>query len=223
MNFLSIDGPIYGMAKKLTNILTMSILWLVCSIPVITVGPATAALYYVAMKITREEEFSISQSFKQSFKENFKQGVVFSVIFFLLGTVLYFNYVIAPSLPGDLGSLASILFVVLGICAIMVSCYTFALLSQFKNTIRQTLKNAILLSIGFFPRTLLMMLISALPFVALVFLTEFFFKFFPLWLILGPGTIAWFCSVQFCRIFKQLMPKEEADDATEEDLSEEIE
>jgi len=139
-----------------------------------------------------------------------------------LGAVLYFDYIIAPSLPGDLGSLASILFVVLGLCVIMVNCYTFALLSQFKNTVRQTLKNAILLSIGFFPRTLLMMAINALPFVALFALTEFFFKFFPLWLMLGPGAIAWFCSAQFAQIFKKIMPEEEKSGEVAEALPEDI-
>lgn len=223
LHFLSIDGPVYALAKKLANILFMSVLWLACSIPLITMGASTAALYCVAMKIVREEDFSISKTFFQSFKANLKQGVVFSIIFFLLGAVLYFDYMIAPSLPGTLGSIASVLFVIFGLCVIMVSCYTFALVSQFENTIRQTLKNAVLLSIAFFPRTLLIMAINALPFVALVFLTQFFFKFLPLWLILGPGCIAWFCAAQFCQIFKKLMPEEETAGETEEALPQEIE
>lgn len=206
----SIDGLLYKIMKWLSNILFLSIFWLICCIPIITIGPSTAALYYVSLKIARKEDPSVLKSFFHSFKDNFKQGVLLTLIFLLVGFILYADYFIVPNMTGSIQTVLKFVLLFIGLVYLMITSYTFPLLAQFENTIGQTLKNAFLLSVRHFPRTIIIILFNVLPVLALVFLTELVLQYLPVYLFLVPGFIASLCAKHFCKIFKPLMePAEE--------------
>ena len=85
------DGPVMGVLTKLTNILYAHILALVCCIPVITAGAGFAALEYVLLKISRNEEANITKDFFHSFKENFKDGTILWLVYFVVGSFVMFD------------------------------------------------------------------------------------------------------------------------------------
>jgi uncharacterized membrane protein YesL len=66
----------------------LNLLWLVCSLPIVTIGASTTALYYVTLKIAENEEGDITQQFFRSFKANFKQATVLWLILLAVGIVL---------------------------------------------------------------------------------------------------------------------------------------
>ena len=63
----------------------LSVLWLIGCVPVFTIGASTVALYYVAMKMVRDEEEGIV---RRSFRENFRQSIPVTLILFLFIGVL---------------------------------------------------------------------------------------------------------------------------------------
>lgn len=201
----SIDGLLYRMMKWLSNIIFLSIFWLICCIPIVTIGPSTAALYYVSLKIARKEDPSVLKSFFHSFKDNFKQGVLLTLIFLLVGFILYADYFIVPNMTGSIQTVLKIVLLFIGLVYLMITSYTFPLLAQFENTIKQTLKNAFLLSVRHFLRTIIIILLNALPILALVFLTELVLQYLPIYVFLVPGLIASLCADIFCKIFNPLI------------------
>lgn len=85
MNFNWIDNPIMRGMGRVADFIILNLLWIVCSIPIITIGASTTALYTVMLKLVKNEEGYIAKGFLKAFKENFKQSTIMWAIFLLLG------------------------------------------------------------------------------------------------------------------------------------------
>ena len=142
-----VDSPVMRALSKITDMCFLSVLWFVCSIPIITIGPATAAMYYVALKWAKQEEIKLGATFFRSFKENFKQGVALNLIFLIVGAILFFDYVYMGAVEGTAAMLCSMCFLSMGIWWLCIMFYTYPLQAQFFNPIKRTLINAAILSI----------------------------------------------------------------------------
>ena len=74
MNVLSEDsifGQIFGF---LGNMIALNILWLVTSLPIVTIGASTTAMYYTALKLHKDKDVTVWKAFFHSFKQNFMQA-----------------------------------------------------------------------------------------------------------------------------------------------------
>lgn len=203
--FFSVDNPLFAFLERITDFLLLNLLWLFCCIPIVTIFPATSAFYYVMLKIVKDEHSGIFKSFFHSFIENIKQGILLSLIFLPAGFLLYLDYVISGQLEQPLSTLFQLVFVVLCIILVVIYVYTVALQAQFTNTIRQTLKNAVFLSLRHFLRSCVILFFNALPILVMFLLPDFFSRFLPLWVFLVPSIITYFCSKQFRIIFDPLI------------------
>ena len=50
-NLFHVENPVWVFMGKLVDMLILSGLWVICSLPVVTIGASTAALYYVTLKL----------------------------------------------------------------------------------------------------------------------------------------------------------------------------
>ena len=82
------DSAYTQIMTKIFNIFWLSILWLLCCIPVITIGASTIALYYVMLKLVKDEETTVTREFFHSFKQNFLQSLPVTVIVLVVVVVL---------------------------------------------------------------------------------------------------------------------------------------
>ena len=87
-NLFNLDGPVLQFINKIVYSVYLNILWFVCCIPVVTVGASTTALFYVTLKISKNEEGSITKAFFHSFQQNLKQGTLIWLILLALGIIL---------------------------------------------------------------------------------------------------------------------------------------
>ncbi len=216
----NLNSPLMLFLARITDLMILSALWLLCCLPIITIGPATSAMCYVALKMARDEESGIARSFFHAFKTNFKQGLVLTLVFLVLGFILYVDFAYTANLSGVAQMLMRIVFFFFGICYLMIFSYIFPLQAQFENTLKNMFINSFLLSIRNLPRTVLVMIFNAAPILIFFFLPEFILQFLPLWLFLAPATISWMCAKQFKQIFDPLIspPEEnEEEDAADDD------
>ncbi|WP_051538087.1 YesL family protein [Butyrivibrio proteoclasticus] len=169
----------------------------------IPVGPALTGMHYVLLKIVRDEESYIVKAFFKSFKENFKQAAVLQIIQFFVGGILILDYFIM------LGKGKIFTYVIIGVGFIfyMVSLYIFPVLAKFVNTNIGTLKNAFSLSILALPKTVVMVLCTALPALILYFFDVRSVPILILFGIAGPGFL---CALLYNGTFKRFEPKEES-------------
>ena len=87
-HILDYDGKFINFLNKATDTLIATLLWLVCSIPIITIGASTTAFYSVMLKLVKDEESYITKSFFKAFKENFKIATIVWLILGVIGAVL---------------------------------------------------------------------------------------------------------------------------------------
>lgn len=212
----SYDGPLMTFIGKIADLLILNVIWLLCCIPIITIGPATTAMYYVTLKLARNEEPSIVKSFFHSFKMNLKQGIFMFLALVLIGAVLVLDYFIMGGIvTGTFGKVFRIILVLWLIAYAATTIYAYPLLAQFDNTVFGTLKNAFMLSIGRFPTSILLLLLHAIPPVCFLLSADLFMRTLPLWAFLAPVVIARASSEKHKKIFDQMMGKTEEDIPTE--------
>ena len=90
-NFFSTDSPIFSILSKVSDMLFISITFIFLCIPIVTIGPASTALYYAIVKVIRRERGYVFREFFKSFKMNFKRGAIVGVILTLIFFVLTFD------------------------------------------------------------------------------------------------------------------------------------
>ncbi|WP_029231258.1 YesL family protein [Butyrivibrio sp. VCB2006] len=193
-------------AGEITNldgiVFYVVVAWLggiVCSIPL---GPALTAMHYVLLKIVRDEDSYVTKSFFKSFKENFKQGAILQVIQFAAGGILLLDFLIMKDNTG----IYRYIVIAIALILYMVSLYIFPLLSKFVNTVLGTLRNAALMSIMALPKTVLMVLVSAVPVVIFYF---FYVKALPVLILLGISGPGFVHALLYNGTFKRFEPKVE--------------
>ncbi len=199
--FFRIEGPFFTFLGWLGDMIMLNFIFLLCCIPVITLGASFTALSSVTRKISRREEGSIIKDFFASFRQNFKQATVIWLLFAVLGAGLIFN-IRLPAGPGGEGVLTAVktLSGFLLIVYALTITYAFPLLARFDNTVLNTLKNAFLLSVRFLPRTILLMVLNLFPVILVIFYTAFL----PFFLLAGPSVISYLSAGIFNKILDPL-------------------
>lgn len=196
-----IDNPIVQGIGKIVDFVILNLLWLLCSLPIITIGASTTALYSVMLKLVKNEEGYIVKGFFKAFKENFKQSTLIWLIFLLLGTILIADFSSLKFMSENIASILRILFLFMGVLLVGMAVYAFSLQARFENTIRNTLKNALLLVFAKLPYTVLIIILTVVP-VIVTFLTVQTLMFGLLfWIFIGASLIAWLNSFLLRRIF----------------------
>ena len=204
------EGPLFNFLSRLADLFWLNLLYILCCIPVITAGAATTALYYVTLKMAKDEEGYITKSYFKAFKDNFVQATVIWIIFLVISVVMFVDLRIAnggsvADIFND-SAVSNVVIVSVGVMAIvlaMTCTYVFPLLAQFDNTIKNTIKNAFLLSIRHLPYTFIMILIAAVPVVLIWFSPALL-----LLVLIMFSAIAYMNSKFFNKIFVLYMPKE---------------
>ena len=93
------DNKFFRFMSKVADLCILNIICVVCCIPVITAGASITAMYYVTLKMVRNEEAYILRSFFKSFKQNFKQATIINLIMLLIGVVLYVDLNVSKAMP----------------------------------------------------------------------------------------------------------------------------
>ena len=99
-NFFNMDNGLFRALGKLADLMLLNILFLVCSLPIFTIGASFTAMYYVTLKLAENEEGYIARGFWKSFKQNFKQATIIWLILLFFGIVLVLDLLILKDSTG---------------------------------------------------------------------------------------------------------------------------
>jgi uncharacterized membrane protein YesL len=208
MNFNISDNVIARGLARFLDFILLNVLFIVCSLPIITIGASTTAMYTVMLKIVKDEEGYIAKGFLQAFKENLKKGTIAWLIILPVNLVIYFNIFLSTELP-ILSNVFIVLFIVLGMISMFGCVYIFPLIARYESPLKNTFKNAFLLAIGRLPYTIALVIINVVPFF-ITFLDYRTFVFgLVFWPIIGFSIVAWLSSMILRRVFVILDEKEE--------------
>lgn len=176
MGLFDLDGPIYRICNMIFELFTLNILWIIFSLPIVTMGAATTALFYVCGKKARKEDYYLFRDFWKSFKQNFKQATIIWIILLCSLFILVFN-IVSIHLLG--GSMTWLLFlqIVLVIQVIVISNYIFPIVCRFHMSLSNCFKTAFF----FGGKHIITTVLSILCFITVLlttYLTGFFILFF---------------------------------------------
>ena len=214
----NIEHPAVTGLTKVTDLIIINLLVIALTIPIITAGAAWTAMYYVTIKLVKNEESYILKDFFKSFKENFLQSTIIWIINILLIALFVINFLImGGAAPENMTSVSIIIFIITGAILLAFVTYVYPMQAHYYNTVPRTIKNALLLAFANLPYTVLFVIVSVLPFV--IALTKYGFYLIPLVFLIGLSGPAYICSIFWRKIFARLDPevKEESVDAIHEE------
>lgn len=200
------DNKFFSFMSMLGDIILLNVLFVITSLPVVTIGVSLTALYASIKKRIRGRESYIIKDYFSLWKENARNGLITWVILlpFLAAMVLFTSYI-----AGHLENLAAlcVYFLFFLILLLILTCL-FPLQATFVNRPLLLLRNSLLTAFGHLPYTLALIFLTSLPVcVTLCFPRAFYFTA-AYWLLLG-FSVNTVVSVQITeRIFRHYIPQD---------------
>lgn len=210
MNWL--DNGVTRFLGKVADFMILNILWIVCSIPIITIGASTTAMYSVMLKLVKNEEGYIAKGFLKAFKDNLKQSTLIWLLYLIFGIVIAVDFRLLGIMNPSIRTAIQVFLIFMSILLISMGIYGFALQARYENTVKNTLKNALILTVAKMPYTLLMLVITVAP-VIITFLTvRTLLLGSLLWILLGVAVVVWLNSMILRKVFLIFEDAEEPDE-----------
>lgn len=218
----NLDNPFFVFMGRLADLFLLNVAFVICCIPIVTIGPALSAMFYVTMKMVKNEESYIFRSFFHSFKQNLKQGIIIHLILLVIGVILLGDfYITARMAPSTTITVLRVLLLAISIFYFMVYLYVYPVLAKFYNSIKHTFRNSILMAIRHLPQTVIMSVVALSP-LALLLVKDAMIEstiIFVL-ILIGPSTIAYINSRFFVKVFSNYIKEEpEEEEYTDENTT----
>lgn len=221
--FFSYDGPFIECLQKIGTLIVLGILFLVCSLPVITIGTSASALYYAIAKSVRRGRGYPVREFFRAFKRNLGKGILLTVLFGAAAALLLYNrellsqtagkgsgILFGSNIGGTDGKVLTFYVIYDGLLVLMAmfGIYLFPVLSRFAMKTGDLVKLSFVLSMRFIYFTLPLLAGLGL----LIYLQ---YKFLPIpMVILLPGGFTYLSSFLIERAMKKYTPApKEGEDA----------
>ena len=202
----NIDGKFFGVLSRLADLVILNLLFLVCCIPVVTVGAAVTAMYSVTWKMAEEKEGYILQGFFKAFKDNFKQSTAIWLILFVPFLVISVDLYLSNFMAEGIGQAMLKGFWMLALLIVLfVMVYALTLQCIFENTVKNTIKNAFLISLGHAPWSLAVTALALSPFISLLYFGEYFSAELLAMLLIWFSGAAYINSFILKKIYKKFM------------------
>ncbi len=206
-NLTNPDNALMITMTQVTDCIFLSLFWVLCSFPVLTVGASSAALYDAVYGGYRKGDKHPWGRFFGSFKRNLKASALPAVVYLAVfclgfwGLIQIWNAAVYGQVSFGLFSAAALVgMLVLGILSVL-----FPMLSRFENSTAGLLRNTLLLALANLPRTLVLGMLNGIS----IFLAVRFI--FPLFFL--PALAALLSTWLLEPMFKPYMPEEIPEDA----------
>ncbi|MGE8203795.1 YesL family protein [Heyndrickxia sp. NPDC080065] len=144
---MSEQNKFFRVLELITNYAYLNILWFFFSLPVITIFPATIAMFQVIHKWSKDEETSILQSFFHYFKKDCKKGIIIGGIMIFIIAALVGDFFIILELKNPWQSILLPVLIIITLLYFMMMLYFFLLFMRFNTSMKHLLSMAFVLSI----------------------------------------------------------------------------
>ncbi|OZG69449.1 YesL family protein [Bifidobacterium eulemuris] len=196
----NLEGPFWQFVTLCVRYFALNLLFLVTLVPVVTIGPARAALYSTVFAYIDNEDIPLCREYLKRFKKEFVRGIGASLIFVVLAALIIFGIVFWNALDTDLAYLTlPLLIIAAAVVFLTFECY-FPLQARYDNTFRATLLNAVRIPWAAFRQILAIIAID----VAAAALFSFTGFFRVLFVLLGCAWLAYAKALVYLRIFARV-------------------
>ena len=206
--FFNPEKGIWVWLSTLVDVVGLSVLWIFLCLPVVTAGPATAALYYTVVKCVRGRESGAFGYYLRSFRDNFRTGLKADLIVLPATALLLALHHIVRWYGTRTGGILYILYVAQYFALMLPAgmlCWLFPLLGRFDYGVRGLFRTAFQLTLAHLPSTVVIVLLTAQT-AAFCAARWWPVVFMP---VIAMLLVSLFTERVFCKYVPELAPREE--------------
>lgn len=198
------DNKVVKALETFGNIFALNVFYILFSLPIITIGASTTALYSMMLKMIDKKESAIWKGFVEAFKSNFKKATKIWLLILTALAIITAEIVFVIKYDGAIVSFYTVLVVVEIMLVIFTLPFLFPLVARYENTVWNTLKNAFLLTVSNFWSAIKIILGWGMPIILSVYYPITFLYTWWAWLIFVFGLIAFCTSYTLRKVFRKI-------------------
>ena len=200
MKFLQ-EGPIADILNRFIELILLSVLWFLCSLPVFTIGASTCAVYEVTLRYALHEDPAVIRTFFSAFQRCFKKATALFFIFSAVGIFLALD--LWSAIQWNIRIRFLLIVLILSVCYfyLAVLSHIFPVLTYFDTGIKESIRKAFFLSMKNGVFTIFIMVMDLLPILVILLFPNYFGQILFFYFILGFTVIAFLNSLHFIRLF----------------------
>lgn len=210
----NMENPFWTFLNKLADIVILEFLWLLTSIPLITIGASSCALWHCVLRLIRDEEGRITSNYFRAFRESLRTGTAVWAVHLAVIAVLTADFLICRRMQSAVGVFLLGAVLVLSVFAATVSIFLYPLSGRFDFTWKKVIGNSIFLTLRHLPHALCMLLIYVVAALGSWLITYAVIILPPLAFFLNGKLILW--------IFDQYMEDDEEEETEEPEEPEDL-
>ena len=193
------DSKFFAGMTKVSDTIIINILFVICSIPIVTIGASITALYSVSMKITRDEDIYAAKEFIKQFKQNFKQSTIIWIILLVIGLFIGLDFYLCSLMSDNtISMIFKFIFTIVSVVLAFILIYVFPLTARFENS-----TNSIFMSIQHLPYTLVMSVLAFAPILSFILFSQYWGQIVFFNTCISFGFIAYMNSILLNKIFSK--------------------
>ena len=168
-----IDSRFYAVVDRLSNLFILNIFWIVSCLPIVTIVPATTAMFSVVRQWQLHQDTSVVRNYFRYLKENFKQSFIIGLMWTVISVVLYFNYFYLNQDHSGAKFIILVPLVLISLLFTGTSAYLFSVMSHYELTWKRAITSSFFMAIANFPITLFIIGVFVLLVIVLMYLPAF--------------------------------------------------
>ena len=213
----NLDLPVVQTVGKFGTMMLMNVWWLICCVPIVTIGASTAAMHRMMFNL-REEKSTSTGDFFRAFRDSFKNATLLWLLALAGAVVIAAVYygIALLEIPDAVRLVMVMLCLVLLILWLFPLLYVFPLTAFFENSVKGTVKNAFLMSVSHLRCTIICAGLTMLPLAACLISAYWFFNLGFVWAVVIPGLLFYVKSGQLLEVFSEYAPAGGPNGETEE-------
>lgn len=174
------ESRLFQIVEKTVNLIKLNIIWVLCSLPLVTAGAALCALHVTAVRILEGEEGYVFRDFWTVYRSKMRLSLELWLPLLAAAITLIFDYMFWREVEGNLAEGMRVLICVLAGMWIALVIYVFPLAARMETAAGVTFRNGLLLVLKYLPQS-----------VYLLFITGVFLAAALLWTpVFGAGVLA---------------------------------
>ncbi|MBO0589051.1 YesL family protein [Sporosarcina sp. E16_8] len=193
-DLFEMEGPIYRFLSRMGQLMVLNGIFILFSLPIITIGASSTALYAVTLKMVRNEDEGVYSGFIQAFKRNLKQSTLIWIVLLAAGFILLLDYNYLQSYKGASISLVKLSLLIFTCLYLLLLILTFPYVARFDNTVRKTVVNVMKITIVNPFQTIPVLIYSIVPILLMLLSPQFFILVLYISIFFGFSLIAYMNS-----------------------------
>lgn len=202
MNLLNEDSFLHNFFLSAGGFIGLNLLWMITSIPVVTAGASTTALYYCTLKLHKDKDINVWKCYWKSFRENFFQATAVWLGLVCAGVCIWFEQRAVKTMPVFMSVIFTYVIWGMALLLVITALYIFPIIASFENKTRRLIPYALCFAVRKPGYALCMAVITCLPMYFTLVDTKLFPVYLLIWLMCGFSLTAYGNSWFLWRLFR---------------------